>query len=141
MNNKLYVGNIFYGATETELREMFEPFGAVEHVSMPIDRESGRFRGFAFVTFETGEAAEAAMEAMNDKDYEGRPLKISEARERDDRAPRGGGGGGGYKREGGGGGGGQREFRPHNPRFEDSDVAPAEGGRTDAFNRRARRGR
>ncbi|MFP6882873.1 MAG: RNA-binding protein [Roseibacillus sp.] len=94
---KLYVGNLPFSATEDEIRSLFENFGGAVDLHIPLDRETGRPRGFAFVTLSTREHGEAAIESLDGKDMDGRALRISEAQER---APRSGGGGGG----GGGGG-------------------------------------
>jgi RNA recognition motif-containing protein len=103
---KLYVGNLPYTATDSEVREMFEAYGTVTDVHLPVDRETGRPRGFAFVSFADREAATAAMEGLNGNDIGGRAMRISEALERT--APGGGGGNYGAPRRsyGGGGGGG-----------------------------------
>lgn len=108
---KLYVGNLPYSATDSEVREMFEAYGTVTDVHLPVDRETGRPRGFAFVTFADREAASAALEGLNGSDIGGRAMRISEALERAPSPGGGGGGGGGYGqrrpfRDGGGGGGG-----------------------------------
>ena len=77
--------------TDEQLREMFEQHGPTQSVNVIVDRETGRSRGFAFVEFETPEAAQAAREALDGKEIEGRPLRVNEAYERGSR-----GGGGGY---------------------------------------------
>lgn len=77
---KIYVGNIPYTATEESLRATFEQYGAVEAVSIVIDRESGRSRGFAFVTMPNLGEANAAIEALNGKELGGRSLTVNEAR-------------------------------------------------------------
>jgi len=100
---KLYVGNIPYETTEVELRAMFEQWEPLPDFFYPVDRETGRQRGFAFVTLQSREDGEAAIEALNGQDMGGRPLRVNEAEER-----RGGGGGGGGGRGGRGGGGGYR---------------------------------
>jgi RNA recognition motif-containing protein len=106
MNSKMYVGNLAWSATENDIRELFSQYGTVSDVAIPTDRESGRPRGFAFVTMETKEGMDAAINGLNGKDFLGRPLTINEARPREDRpAYGGGGGGGGGGRRGGGGGG------------------------------------
>ena len=107
---KLYVGNLPFSATEDEIRSKFEDFGGVVDLHIPLDRETGRPRGFAFVTLSSREQGEAAIGSLDGSDMGGRSLRISEAQER---APRGGGGGGGGGdwRGGGGdrrGGGGDR---------------------------------
>jgi RNA recognition motif-containing protein len=98
VSKKLYVGNLSYSATDDQLRDLFEQHGPTQSVSVIVDRETGRSRGFAFVEFETAESARAAQQALDGKDLDGRPLRVNEAHDR-----RGGGGGG---RGGGGGGGG-----------------------------------
>ena len=100
MDAKMYVGNLSYDVTQEELQALFEAHGAVSDVFIVKDRESGRPRGFAFVTMETKESMDAAIEALNGADFMGRNLAINEARPREERPS--GGGGGGY---GGGGGG------------------------------------
>jgi hypothetical protein len=88
---KLYVGNLPFSATEDNVRELFAPHGTVEKVSLITDRDTGRARGFGFVEMSNADASRA-MQALNGKDYEGRPLKVNEAQSRD--RPGGGGGGG-----------------------------------------------
>ena len=111
MNTKMYVGNLPFSATEAELRELFAPHGDITDVHLPMDREMGRPRGFAFVTMGDATAMNNAIQALNGKEWQGRALAINEARPREDRPAfggGGGGGGGGGRREGGGGGGGGR---------------------------------
>ena len=100
MNTKMYVGNLPFSATENELRDLFSQCGAVTDIHLPTDRDTGRPRGFAFVTMDSDTAMNKAINDFNAKDWNGRVLTINEARPRDER-PSGGGGGGGY---GGGGG-------------------------------------
>lgn len=83
---RLFVGNLPYDVTEAELRTHFSAVGAVTYVSLPTDRETGRQRGFAFVEFGDRAQAEEAVRRFNNQAFKGRPLAISEARERDDRA-------------------------------------------------------
>ena len=90
MSKKLYVGNLPFSATESELRAAFEQHGSVESVNLITDRETGRSRGFAFVEMEDASAADDAMRALDGSDMGGRNLKVNEAKERQ----RGGGGGG-----------------------------------------------
>ena len=106
MNTKMYVGNLSYDATDTDIRELFEAHGTVSDVFIVKDRESGRPRGFAFVSMETVEEMNAAIEGLNGEEFLGRALAINEARPREERPQGGGGGGGGYGGGGGGGGGG-----------------------------------
>jgi hypothetical protein len=101
---KIYVGNLKFSATEQEVREMFEPHGQVDEVSIAMDRETGRSRGFAFVSMASDDQAKAAMSALNGKEIGGRTLVVNEARPKT--AGSGGGGGGGYRERGGYGGGG-----------------------------------
>jgi cold-inducible RNA-binding protein len=104
--SKMYVGNLPFSASEDELRDAFGQFGPVSEVSLVMDRETGRPRGFAFVTMGTKEAMEAAIRGLDGKDFGGRNLTVNEARPREERPSFGGGGGGGDRRGGGGGGGG-----------------------------------
>jgi len=101
---KLYVGNLNYDTTEAAIEQAFGEFGQVDEVALITDRETGRPRGFAFVTMADDSAGQAAIEAMNGSDLEGRRLVVNEARPK---SP-GGGGGGGFRGGGGGGGGGFR---------------------------------
>jgi len=93
---KIYVGNMSYTTTEDHLRSKFEEFGAVEEVSIVTDRDTGRPRGFGFVTMTSSDEANAAISALNETDFDGRTVKVNEARPRRDSG--GGGGGGGRKR-------------------------------------------
>jgi len=106
MSNKMYVGNLPFSAGEDELRDAFSQFGPVAEVSLVMDRETGRPRGFAFVSMETKEGMEAAIRGLDGKDFGGRNLTVNEARPREERPSFGGGGGGGDRRGGGGGKGG-----------------------------------
>ena len=106
MDAKMYVGNLSYDVTQEELQALFEAHGAVSDVFIVKDRESGRPRGFAFVTMETKESMDAAIEALNGADFMGRNLAINEARPREERPSGGGGYGGGGGGRGGNGGGG-----------------------------------
>ena len=108
MSTKLYVGNLSYNTTENQLQDLFSQHGPVTSVDLIMDKFSGRPRGFGFVTMESKEAAEAAVQALNGKNVDGRDLTVNEARPREDRPPGGGGGGGGGGYRGGGGGGGDR---------------------------------
>lgn len=91
MNAKMYVGNLSYDATDSDIRELFEAHGEVADVFIVKDRESGRARGFAFVTMGTPEEMNAAIEALNGVEFLGRALAINEARPREERPPRSGG--------------------------------------------------
>jgi RNA recognition motif-containing protein len=106
MSRKIYVGNLPWSTTSSDLEAMFSPHGAVRSAEVISDRETGRSRGFGFVEMETDEGLQAAINALNGHEINGRPLTVNEARERTPR-PGGGGGGrsGGYGGGGGGGGG------------------------------------
>ncbi len=107
MGSKLYVGNLNFATTEDALRAAFSANGrTVKEVAIPSDRETGRPRGFAFVTMGSDADAKAAIAAWDGKELEGRSLKVNEAQDRPQRS----GGGGGYGGGGGGrGGGGRRD--------------------------------
>jgi RNA recognition motif-containing protein len=105
MGNKLYVGNLSYNVTGSDLEQMFSPHGSVQSAEVINDRETGRSKGFGFVQMSNDDEAKAAIGALNGQEVGGRALTVNEAKPREER-PRsgGGGGGGGY---GGGGGGGR----------------------------------
>ncbi|MBI2376983.1 MAG: RNA-binding protein [Deltaproteobacteria bacterium] len=107
MGRKLYVGNLSYKITESELRDIFAESGDVTDVKVVLDRETGRPRGFAFVEMASDADAGKAIENLNGREVMGRTMNVSEARERE-RGGGGGGGGGGFRRGPGGGGGGDR---------------------------------
>lgn len=88
MSNRLFVGNLPYSATEAELRPLFEAFGAVVDIHIVKDRETGRPRGFAFISLKTEDQARQAAEQLNGKPVDGRPLVVNVARERGAPAPR-----------------------------------------------------
>lgn len=92
MNTKLYVGNLAFTTTENNLQDLFSPHGNVVEVHLPFDRETGRPRGFAFVTMATPEAAQAAILALNGSAVGERTLTVNEARPREERAGSFGGG-------------------------------------------------
>lgn len=107
MGKKLYVGNLSYNVSSSELEQLFAAFGKVESAQVIEDRESGRSKGFGFVEMGNDEEAQAAIRGLNGQDNNGRPLTVNEAKPREDRGGgggRGGRGGGGY---GGGGRGGR----------------------------------
>src|ERR1700743_3841229 len=106
MNTRLYVGNLSFNTNAEGVRTAFTQFGTVSDVHLVTDRETGRSRGFAFVTMGTTEEAAKAIEGMDGKTLDGRPLRVNEAEQRQQRGGGGGGGGGGGYRGGGGGGGG-----------------------------------
>lgn len=105
MSKKMYVGNLSWSVGSSDLEALFAEHGNVTSAEVIMDRETGRSRGFGFVEMESQQDMEAAIQALNGADFQGRPLTVNEAKERTDRPPRSGGGGGrgGY---GGGGGGG-----------------------------------
>ena len=108
MGKKLYVGNLGYGVTDSDLSKMFEAHGTVESAQVIMDRDTGRSKGFGFVEMKTEQEAQAAITALNGKDADGRALKVNEAKPRTE-GGRGGGGRGGFGgRSGGYGGGGRR---------------------------------
>ena len=91
--NKLYVGNFPFTVEENQLRELFAPFGEIEELAMIKDRDTGRPKGFAFITFASQQSAEKALE-LDGNDLGGRPLKVNMAQDKPARGGRGGGGGG-----------------------------------------------
>ena len=103
MGKKLYVGNLAYGVTDSTLAQMFEAHGTVQSAQVIMDRDTGRSKGFGFVEMGSDAEAQAAIQALNGSEVEGRALTVNEARPK----PEGGGGGGGRGGYGGGGGGGR----------------------------------
>jgi RNA recognition motif-containing protein len=85
MNTKLYVGNLSFNITENEVRDMISPHGPVNEINVIMDKMTGQARGFAFVTMNTAEGAQAAIQALNGKDFNGRALTVNEARPREER--------------------------------------------------------
>ena len=85
---KVYVGNIPFSVDNDKLKELFSPFGEIEEVTIITDKFSGRSKGFGFVTFKDEESAKKAIAEMNEKDIEGRPLKVNEAKPMDPDRPR-----------------------------------------------------
>jgi RNA recognition motif-containing protein len=128
----LFVGNMSFQTTESELRDLFAPFGQVTRVHMAMDRETGRARGFAFVEMPNDEEAAKAMTALDGKEVGGRNLKVNEARPKGEGgAPRGpksygrpGGGGSGGGGRGKSGGGGRDRFS--NEDYRESARQPRE---------------
>jgi RNA recognition motif-containing protein len=117
MNAKLFVGNLDYSLGEADLRQAFEPFGAIRSATIITDRMTGQARGFGFVEYDNAGDAQRAIEALDGHVLNGRPMNVTVARERSSSGPRagggGGGGGGGFDRprSSGGGGGGGGGFR------------------------------
>ncbi len=110
MAAKLYVGNLPYSATEDGLKNHFASAGSVASVKIIIDRETGRSKGFGFVEMDSEDGAQAAVSQLDGQEFEGRSLRVSEAKPQPERESRGGGGGGfGGGRVGFGGGGGNRD--------------------------------
>ena len=112
MGRKLYVGNLSYNVTSSDLEQLCAQHGTVQSAEVIQDRESGRSKGFGFVEMGSEEEAQAAIAALNGQEHDGRALTVNEAKPKEDR-PRGGGyggggGGGGRGGYGGGGGGGGR---------------------------------
>ena len=101
MGTKVFVGGLSWDASDSDIKELFGECGTVSDAVILQDRETGRSRGFGFVTYASDEEAQAAIEKFHDFEYMGRKLTVNEARPREEH---GGGGGGGYR--GGGGGGG-----------------------------------
>ena len=126
MATKLFVGSLPYSMTDDDLAELFKEFGEVASSKVIFDRETNRSKGFGFVEFNDDAAAKTAIDALNNKEVQGRTIVVNEARPQEDRPRRdfgggqGGGGGGGYNRDrnsgggqggyGGGGGGGRQRF-------------------------------
>lgn len=98
MNTKMYVGNLPFDTTEQDLRDLFDSHGEVVEVFMPTDRESGRPRGFAFVSMDSADSMNSAISALNGQEYQGRALVVNEARPQENS---GGGHRGGYRDNGG----------------------------------------
>jgi len=114
MGRKLYVGNLGYGVTDSDLSKMFEAHGTVESAQVIMDRDTGRSKGFGFVEMKTEQEAQAAIAALNGQDAGGRSLTVNEAKPRTEGGRGGSGGRGGYGGgrgdSGGGYGGGGRRY-------------------------------
>ena len=121
MSNKLFVGNLSFNTTQNDLQDAFAAFGTVTETNLMTDRETGRPRGFGFITMGTDEEAQAAIAGLHGREIDGRALTVNVAKPREERSGGGGGGrsggfgggrsgGGGYGggRSGGGGGGRDR---------------------------------
>lgn len=105
MGNKVFAGSLSWNTTDESLRQAFDKFGPIREAKVITDRDTGRSRGFGFITFEDEDSARRAIAEMNGKDLDGRSIRCNEAEDKP-RGPRGGGFGGG----GGGGGGGRGGF-------------------------------
>ncbi len=103
MGKKLYVGNLAYGVSSSDLQTMFEAHGSVQSAQVIMDRDTGRSKGFGFVEMGSDQEAQAAIAALGDKEVDGRRLTVNEARPKTEG---GGGSGRGFGGSGGGGGGG-----------------------------------
>ena len=135
MSVRLFIGNLPYAANEADLREHLSSVGAPAQIVLPVDRETGRPRGFAFVDYAEREVAEEAIRRFNQQPFKGRPRAVSEARPREDRPPgprpggySGGGGGFSSPRPGPGGPGGFSGPRPGGYSPRPSDSGPGGGG-------------
>ena len=102
MAKRIYVGNLPFSSSEQDVRGLFEQYGSVTEVHLVTDRQTGQPRGFGFVEMDDASAADEAIRAIDGQDFQGRALKVNEARPRENR---GGSRGGGYGGGGGGGGG------------------------------------
>ena len=100
MGKKLYVGNLAYSVTHTDLEEWFAQYGTVQSAQVITDRDTGRSKGFGFVEMDTDAQAQAAIQGLNDQEHNGRRLTVNEAKPREPRS-------GGYSGSGGGYGGGR----------------------------------
>ncbi|MDB4618068.1 RNA-binding protein [Akkermansiaceae bacterium] len=135
---KLFIGNLPFQTSEEELREAFSAYGTIDDLFIPLDRETNRPRGFAFLTLADDDQARKAIEEMDGSDFNGRDMRVNEAEERKPQqrggGNRGGGGGGyrggggggdrrsgGYDRRGSGGGGGGRGGRDRRDRRKDNE--------------------
>ena len=110
MGKKLYVGNLTYGVTDSSLAQLFEGHGTVQSAQVIMDRDTGRSKGFGFVEMGSDAEAQAAIQALNGKEVEGRTLTVNEAKPREDRGGGRGGFGGGSGGRGGYGGGRDRRY-------------------------------
>ncbi|MCZ7571149.1 MAG: RNA-binding protein [Ardenticatenaceae bacterium] len=121
MSTKLYVGNLSYHTTESELRDLFATVGEVQSATVVTDRDTGRSRGFGFIEMASEQAAREAIRQLNGKTVDDREIQVNEARPREDRGPRREGGGGSRRGGAAGAGGtgkdaaGAAENRDHSP--------------------------
>lgn len=106
----IYVGNLSYQVAEEDVTAIFAEYGTVKRVQLPVDRETGRMRGFGFVEMSSDAEEDAAIEALDGAEWMGRDLRVNKAKPREERRPaqNGGGWGGGNRGRSGGGGGGGR---------------------------------
>lgn len=115
LSKKLFVGNLSFDTTEDQVRELFSEHGTIESLAWITDRDTGRFRGFCFIEMDDSGAA-SAISALDGQDFQGRGLRVNEARPREDRGGGGRRGGGGYDRGGGSRGGGRGGDRGYGDR-------------------------
>jgi cold-inducible RNA-binding protein len=87
MGKKLYVGNLTYGMTDSDLENLFQPHGKVQSAQVIMDRDTGRSKGFGFVEMDSAEEAQAAINSLNGQEVNGRALTVNEARPREERGP------------------------------------------------------
>ena len=111
MGKKLYIGNLGYDVSSSDLEALLSPHGTVQSAEVIMDRSTGQSKGFGFVEMNSDAEAQAAISALDGQDHGGRALKVNEAKPREPRTGGGGGygGGGGRGGYGGGGGGGRRD--------------------------------
>jgi len=111
---KLYVGNLSFQTTEQDLNKLFAQHGTVTETNLIMDRETGRPRGFGFITMSSAEEGQRAIDALHGQNHDGRDLTVNEAKPMESRGPRrefsSGGGGGGGRSGGGSGGGGRNRY-------------------------------
>ena len=105
MGKKIYVGNLSYGISDSDLQQMFEAHGSVQSAQVIMDRDTGRSKGFGFVEMGSDQEAQAAIAALNGKEVDGRSLTVNEARPKEEGGGGRGGSGGGRGGYGGGRGG------------------------------------
>jgi RNA recognition motif-containing protein len=110
MGKKLYVGNLSYDVTDSDLQTMFSAHGTVQSAQIIMDRDTNRSKGFGFVEMGSDQEAQAAIAALNGQQSGGRSLTVNEAKPREDRPRSGGGGYGGGSRSGSGGYGGGKRY-------------------------------
>jgi RNA recognition motif-containing protein len=128
----IFVGNLPFRAEQEDVAELFSPFGEIVNCALPLERDTGRKRGFAFVEMADSDAEDRAIEALQGAELMGRPLRINKAEPRG-AAPRRGGGGGGYSGGGSGGGGGNRDRAPGSRGWEDRSYGGPGAGSDSAF--------
>jgi RNA recognition motif-containing protein len=114
----IFVGNLDFAVTESEVRALFESYGTVERVAILTDRDTGRSRGFGFVEMSANSEGDTAINELNGRDWNGRPLKVNEALPKaEGGGHRPGGGGGGFNRGGRPSGGGSQRNKRREPRW------------------------